>query len=183
MPRPDLLRVPEYYHKYVDLVEGDDLVAALRDQQDDFVKFMNDIPRSKRDFRYEEGKWTPRDIFQHILDGERIFAYRALRFARKDPTPLASFEEDDYAIQARAEKRKWKDMIREFKALRSANVSMFGSFDDDQLEASGIASGNSIYVRALGFILVGHILHHCKVIKERYLVQAKKHQLETAESD
>jgi hypothetical protein len=169
MARPDLARIPEWYHKYITKTEGDDLIGLLEEQLADLSSFMNSIPAVRYDHRYAEGKWTLKDLFQHMLDGERIFAYRALRFARKDNTPLPGFEENDYAISARASRRKWNDMLEEFQLVRRSNIILFRSFDEEELEREGIASGNSIYVRAIGFILVGHINHHIGVIRERYL--------------
>ncbi len=169
MSRPDLNRIPEWYHNYIHSTEGDDLLQLLTDQLEEFSGFLKDIPNEKRDHRYAPGKWTIRDLVQHILDAERIFAYRALRFARKDATPIPGFNENDYAENAKAGSREWNEMIGEFKLTRGSNIILFRSFDEEQLEASGISGGNSIYVRALGFILVGHINHHVRIIKERYL--------------
>lgn len=169
MPRPDLRRVPEWYHGYIHKTEGDDLLKLLEEQVTDFTAFMSGIPEEKRNYRYAEGKWSIRDLFQHILDAERIFAYRALRFARRDATPLPSFEENDYAMNAKAERREWNEMIEEFEFLRRANIILFRSFDEEALEMSGTASGKSIYVRGIGFVLVGHINHHVGIIKEIYL--------------
>ena len=169
MLRPDLTRVPQWYHGYISKTEGADLLKLLEDQVDTVARFMLDIPPGKFDFSYAEGKWTLRDLFQHLLDAERIFAYRALRFARNDRTPLASFEENDYVTEARASRRNWEEMVEEFKLLRKSNVILFRSFDEAELEREGIASGKSIYVRAIGFILVGHINHHIGIIRERYL--------------
>ena len=169
MARPDLARIPEWYHKYIIKTEGDDLVGLLEEQLSSFSSFMASLPSDRHDHRYAEAKWTLKDLFQHMLDGERIFAYRALRFARKDTTPLPGFEENDYAISAKAYRRKWIDMLEEFQLVRRSNIILFRSFDEVELEREGIASGNSIYVRAIGFILVGHINHHVGIIRDRYL--------------
>jgi hypothetical protein len=167
--RPDLARVPDWYHKYIEKAEGDNLILLLEEQRGTLARFLRDIPKDKRDYRYAPGKWTIRDLLQHLIDAERVFAYRSLRFARKDSTPLPGFEENDYAEQARAARRDWEDMVDELQHLRRSNIYLFKSFDEEELESSGIASGSSIYVRALGFILVGHINHHLGVIRERYL--------------
>jgi hypothetical protein len=108
-------------------------------------------------------------MLQHLIDAERIFAYRALRFARKDATPLPGFDENEYADNSKASKRDWDELLEEFKSLRRSTEIMFGSFDKNQLDAPGIASGKPVYVLGIGFILVGHINHHLKVLKERYL--------------
>jgi hypothetical protein len=170
MSRPDLSRVPEWYHRYIDQVTENELMPAFRNQSASFAQFLEQLPDSKRDFRYAPGKWSIKELLQHIIDAERIFSYRALCFARKDATPLPSFEENDYADNAKTDNRNWDDMVEEFKTVRKASEIMFGSFDDEQLESAGIASGKSVYVRAIGYIMVGHVNHHVNVIRERYLV-------------
>lgn len=169
MSRPDLTRVPEWYHGYINSAKGEDLLAMLQKQLDSFTDFLKSIPKDKRDYRYEPGKWSVRDLVQHIIDGERVFAYRSLSFARFDKTPLPGFEENDWAENAHASDRKWKDLVAEFKAVRESSILLFSSFTEEQLEATGTASGNSNYVRAFGFIIVGHLEHHVKIMKERYL--------------
>jgi len=174
MARPDLNRVPEWYHGYISKTTGDDVVRLLDEQISVVTGFMTSIPAEKHDYRYAEGKWSLRDLFQHLLDAERIFAYRALRFARKDPAPLPWFEENDYVTEARASRRNWEEMIGEFTLIRKSNVILFRSFDETEMEREGIASGKSIYVRAIGFIMVGHIYHHIDIIRERYLQAPKE---------
>ena len=169
MPRPDLTRVPEYYHKYINQVEGDDLCKIFKEQSCSLLEFLDEIPKKKRNYRYAEDKWTIKEILQHIIDAERVFAYRALCFARKDSTPLPSFDENNYAASAKAENRKWKELVKEFKAVRESTEILFNSFDDEQLNSSGVASGKPIYVLGIGYIVAGHVNHHCQIIKERYL--------------
>jgi uncharacterized damage-inducible protein DinB len=169
MPRPDLTRVPDYFHNYINQTEGEDLLKVLCKQTESFLKFLDKIPKKKRSYRYAEGKWTIKEVLQHIIDAERVFAYRALCIARKDATPLPSFDDKSYAENCKAEQRKWKDMVNEFIAVRLSTESLFASFDDEQLETSGTASGKSIYVAAIGFIVAGHANHHSKVVKEKYM--------------
>lgn len=169
MPRPDLTRVPEYYHIYISQIEGDDLMIALKNQTRSFEKFLKEIPKKKRNYSYAEGKWTIKEVLQHIIDAERVFAYRALCFARKDVTPLPSFDENNYAANSKADQRKWKDIVNEFRSVRQSTEDLFCSFDDEQLETNGTASGKSNYVMGIGFIIAGHANHHIKVTKERYL--------------
>ena len=169
MSRPDLTRVPDYFHKYINQVEENDLDKALEKQTRYFLRFLKEIPKDKRDYRYAEDKWTIKEVLQHIIDAERVFAYRALCFARKDATPLPSFDENIYAQNCKATQRKWKDLVNEFEVVRESTVSLFDSFDDDQLEASGTASEKSNYVKGIGFIIAGHVNHHMNVTKERYL--------------
>jgi uncharacterized damage-inducible protein DinB len=169
MPRPDLSRVPEFYHGYINKAKGDDLMTALRNSTTELFSLLKSIPPEKYDYRYAEGKWTIKEVVQHMLDGERVFTYRALRFARKDDTPLPGFNENLFAQTAKADKRNWNDLLEEFGALRKASEAMFASFDNEQLEQKGIASENPTYVLGIGFIVAGHVNHHCQVIKERYL--------------
>ena len=169
MSRPDLSRVPEFYHRYIAGVPENDISEIFKRQTPVFVRFLGNIPADKTDYRYAKGKWTIKEVLQHLIDAERIFAYRALCFARKDATPLPGFDENNYADNAKADKRDWKDLVEEFKAVRKTTEILFGSFDQEQLETSGTASGKSNYVLALGFTIAGHVNHHVKVIKERYL--------------
>ena len=169
MPRPDLSRIPEFYHGYISKVKENDLMPALRNSTSQLFDLLKAIPKEKHEYRYAEGKWTVKDVVQHMIDGERVFTYRALRFARKDDTPLPGFEENLFAQTAKADKRNWNDLVEEFSALRKASEAMFASFDNEQLEADGVANEHSTYVLGIGYILAGHVLHHCDIIKERYL--------------
>jgi len=169
MPHPDLSRVPEFYHNYIARVKENDLMTAFVNGTSLFIEFLKKIPVEKRDYRYAEGKWTIKEVLQHVIDGERVFTYRALRFARKDETPLPGFDETLFAENSKADKRNWDELVEEFKAVRKSSELLFSSFDEEQLDASGIANNNSNYVLGIGYILVGHSLHHMKVIKERYL--------------
>ena len=166
--RPDLSRIPVFYHNYISQVEEDNLGEAFKAQHKIF-EFLNSIPAEKHDYKYAEGKWTVKQLLQHMIDAERIFGYRALRFARKDTTPLPGFDEVLYAENATVENRKLSDMVEEFRALRLSNEYMFRSFNSDQLEQSGTANGNPVYVFGIGFIIVGHAQHHVNILRERYL--------------
>ena len=169
MPRPDLSRVPEWYHNYINQVQENNLLKALQNQTGSFIKFLKKLPAEKRNYCYAKGKWTIKEVLQHIIDAERIFAYRALCFARQDATPLPGFDENSYADNSKAAKRDWNDLMEEFKIVRRSTQILFGSFDDEQMETTGTASGNLIYVMAIGFIIAGHLNHHVTIIKERYL--------------
>jgi hypothetical protein len=169
MARPNLKLVPEDYHGYINEVPENDLAVAFQKESPAFIQFLENIPSEKRDYRYSPGKWSIKELLQHIIDGERVFAYRALRFARKDPTPLPGFDENLWGENAKIENRNWADLMEEFKAVRKATELMFGSFDQEQLNATGVASGHPNNVLAFGFTIVGHSLHHAKIIRERYL--------------
>ncbi|MGQ0739395.1 MAG: DinB family protein, partial [Bacteroidota bacterium] len=133
MPRPDLSKVPEYYHRYINRAEGNDIIAALKKQTPALLRFFNSIPAAKRNYRYAKDKWTIKEVLQHMIDAERVFAYRGLCFARKDKTPLPSFDENLYGDNAKAARRDWKDMIEEFKAVRRSTELLFASFDKEQM--------------------------------------------------
>ena len=166
---PDLSRVGNWYHNYIKLVPQNDILAAFSNKDNNLVEFLDQIPEEKHDHRYAEGKWTIKEVLQHLIDAERVFSYRALRFARKDTTPLHGFDENLFAENSKASGRNWSDLMEEFKYVRRSSELFFRSLDEDQLEASGISSGSPIYVRALGYIIIGHPLHHQKILRERYL--------------
>jgi hypothetical protein len=167
--RPDLSRVPEFYHNYINQAVEDNIMEAFKNGSPSLIQFLESIPKQKQDYRYADGKWTIKEVLQHIIDGERVFDYRALCFARKDPAPLPGFDENIFAENAKADKRNWNDLLEEFKVVRRGSEILFASFDDEQLNSTGIANNHSNYVLAFGYVLVGHSLHHMKVIKERYL--------------
>ncbi|MGZ5222250.1 MAG: DinB family protein [Chitinophagaceae bacterium] len=167
--RPDLSRVGNWYHNYINMVTEDELSEAFNKESASFIRFMETIPPEKYDYRYAEGKWTIKEVLQHIIDAERIFSYRALRFARKDKTPLPGFDENLFAQAAKAGTRNWDKLVEEFKVVRRSSELLFHSFDDEQLQSDGISSNSPNYVLGLGFILIGHAMHHQKIIKERYL--------------
>jgi hypothetical protein len=169
MPRPDLSRVPSFYHNYLNEVKGDDLMTALKNNTVSFLSFLKSIPPEKQNYRYAEGKWTVKEVVQHVIDTERVFSYRSLCFARKDTTPLPGFDENIFAANSKTENRNWNDLTEEFAAVRKATEILFASFDQEQLESEGISNNNSNYVLGWGFICAGHCNHHQKVIKERYL--------------
>lgn len=145
------------------------MLAAIDELGKDFTAAMSDIPASKHDFAYAPGKWTLKEVFQHVIDTERILAYRALCFARKESQSLPGFDENSYAAVSKAAKRQWKDLSEEFGLVRKASICLFRSFDSEQMEAGGVANGSPLYVAGLGFILAGHCQHHLNIIKERYL--------------
>lgn len=158
-----------YYQTYLNKTNSSELKDGLRINRDKFLLFLKSIPSNKHEFRYEVGKWTIKEMLLHCIDTERIFAYRALRVARQDQTPLTGFDQDAYAEPSKANNRSFESLLNEYKSVREATISLFDSFDDDMLLAKGFASNSPISVRALGFIIMGHENHHCDVLKERYL--------------
>lgn len=161
--------VPHFYKNYVKHVEETDLIQALRISGHRTLELLHTIPDTKWDFRYAEGKWTIRELLCHMIDAERIFAYRALRFARNDKTALAGWEENDYAPQANASGRSMQKIAAEMAHLRSTTIDLFEGFTPDMLSRKGVANNNELSVVALGFIIAGHETHHCHILKERYL--------------
>jgi uncharacterized damage-inducible protein DinB len=158
-----------FYSTYIQAIENVELFEELEISLHDFIKFVQNIPLDKFDYRYAEGKWTIKDIIQHIIDTERIFSYRALRISRNDITPLPGFEENDYAENTNSNGRSIQELLTELSAVRHSNLLLFKSFSEEQLKRIGIASGKEISVRALGFLIIGHQKHHQKVFAEKYL--------------
>ena len=165
----NLETVPSFYKNYVKQIEETDLLQALRISGHRALELVHSIPEEKADYRYAEGKWSTRELLCHMIDAERIFAYRALRFARNDKTPLAPFEENDYAPQANASGRSLQKIAAEMAHLRSATIDLFEGFTPEMLIRKGTVNKNELSVVALGFIIAGHETHHCNVLKERYL--------------
>ena len=154
---------------YIKALDDVNLLEELEISLHDFIKFVQNIPMDKFDYRYAEGKWTIKDIIQHIIDAERIFAYRALRISRNDQTPLPGFEENDYVASTNAISRSIQELLTEFSAVRHSNLLLFKSFSEEQLTRVGVASNHTVSVRALGFLILGHQKHHQRVFEERYL--------------
>lgn len=158
-----------YYELYLDRVSSDTELFEAFEQKEELIQFFNTIPKEKYEFRYAPDKWTPKQILQHLIDTERIFMNRALRFAREDFTELPGYDENHYAEHCFSNKRSIGDMLEEFKIVRSSSISLFKSFDDRILTNIGKASGGAFSVRVIPFILCGHQKHHIHIIKERYL--------------
>lgn len=158
-----------FYANYIKLAGEVNLSEELEISLHDFIKFIQDIPMSKFDYVYAEGKWTIKEIIQHIIDSERIFAYRALRISRNDATPLPGFDENYYAENTNSNNRTIQSLLTEFSAVRHSNIYLFKSFSEEQLLRIGTASEKEVSVRALGLITIGHQKHHQLIFQERYL--------------
>ena len=169
LKRPEPKESNSYYAKYVEQVDGNNFMSALEMILPKTVVFLNSLDAAKWNYRYADGKWSIKEVMLHILDTERIMAYRALRIARNDKTPIPGFEQDDYIPFTDAENRSPASIIEEYKAVRKATIEMFRHFNDDMLSRVGTASGNPFTPRALGYIIAGHELHHLRIVKERYL--------------
>ena len=158
-----------YYGSYIKKTGDIALKDGLKKSGDKTITFLQSIPKDKLEYSYAAGKWTVKEVIQHIMDTERIFAYRALRIARQDQTPLTGFDQDNYIKPSKANKRSIESLLNEFKAIKMATRTLFDSFSDEMLRSKGTASNSPVSVRAIGFIIMGHEIHHCEVIKERYL--------------
>ena len=158
-----------FYAPYLQTLEDVILLEELEISVHRLRNFVQEIPMDKYDYQYAEGKWTIKDILQHLIDSERVFAYRALRFARRDFTPLPGFEENDYANVAEGSNRSIRDLLTELAIVRESTLCLFRTFSDETLQLKGVASGREMSVRALGFIIIGHQNHHQKIFQERYL--------------
>jgi uncharacterized damage-inducible protein DinB len=168
MNRPEATEYAEYYAKYISKVPGSDVLSVLESQRLQMLQLF--AGRSERDgsFRYAPGKWTVKEVLGHITDTERIFAYRALRIARADQTPLPAFEQDDYVRSGAFADRTLAGLAEEFGAVRIASVSLLRSFNEQAWSRRGVASQKEVTVRALGFMLAGHQIHHRIILEERY---------------
>lgn len=169
MTAPDLSAVPSFYRPYVELVKEMDVLDALRHARDLVQETLAAIPEEKGMHRYAEGKWTIKEVLNHMLDAERVFAYRALRFSRNDQTPLQPFEENDYAIRANANARSISGLAAELKRLRETTIDLYTSFTGEMLQREGTASNKKISVLNLGYIIAGHDVHHRNILTARYL--------------
>lgn len=167
----NLESVSGHFKNYVKQVEETDVLQALRLSGFRTQVLIHSIPADKIDFRYAEGKWSIREVLCHLLDAERIFAYRALRFARNDSTQLPGFDENAYTPESNAGGRSLKKIGDEFTHLRASTVDMFEGFTEEMLRRRGVASNNEMSVLALGFVIAGHETHHRKILSERYLAQ------------
>jgi hypothetical protein len=166
--RPDSTEYPQWYAGYVARVPDGDIVTVLRQGGEELASVLGAVPESMGEHRYAEGKWTVRTLVGHMIDTERIFAYRALRIARGDTTPLPGFEENDYARTAGSDARSVADLVAELLIVRECTVRMFESFPDAAWVRSGTVNNGDVSVRALGYITAGHAKHHLGVLKERY---------------
>ncbi len=159
-----------YFRQYIKLVNLEEsIIKNLENSQTYFYDLLNGLSEEKYNYRYGQGKWTIQEVVQHIIDTERIFAYRTLSFARKDNTPLPGFDQDFFTKHSNANSRNFKDLLEEMTLLRKGTILLFKSLSEEDLLESGVMSSMKISVRALGYLFSGHQMHHLNVIKEKYL--------------
>ena len=166
--RPDASEYAPYYERYIALVPGDNVIVALETQRLHMVQVLSARSEREGNFRYGPGKWSVKEVVGHLADSERVFAYRAMRIARGDRTPLSGFEQDDYVRSGGFGERRLTDLAEEFAAVRSGSIALFRSLNEAAWSRRGVANNNEVSVRALAFITAGHELHHQRILEERY---------------
>lgn len=168
MKKISITVLPEFYDRYINETDDLDLSVALESYSVSLIIEDKDKLISLGNKVYETGKWTIKDILQHLIDCERVFCYRALRIARNDKTSLPGFDENEYIPEAKTERRTIDELLYELDSVRRTSILLFKSFDDEMLLRAGMCSGKNISVLAIGFTIAGHMLHHINVIKEKY---------------
>jgi hypothetical protein len=158
-----------YYDRYISLIGDGDILEVLKEQGKTSEKFLKTFTEEQENYSYADGKWTVKEVLGHVIDTERIMAYRALAFARNEGQSLPGFEQDDYVAESNFNKRSLIDMINEFRTVRESNIILFKSFDDEIFNRRGTASESEVTVLALIYIIAGHEKHHMKILKERYV--------------
>ncbi len=166
-PQPD--EYFEYYGRYIDKVPDGDICSVLADELQATLELLGRVAPDREDYAYAPGKWSIREVIGHVTDAERVFAYRALSFARRDPAPLPSMEENDWADISNAGQRSLAELADEFAAVRRSSIALFKGFDGEMSQLRGTASGCEFSVRSIAYILAGHEMHHRGVLAERYL--------------
>ena len=170
MPRPIQGEFPEYTRRYIELVKGKSVNEIIDNHEDEILSFYQNLPEHKAAFSYAPGKWNVKELLQHVIDTERIFTYRALCIARKDTTPLPGFDEEVYAIHSLANNRTLSALKEEFIAVHKASLALIQSFNNDQFAQIGLTNNSSITVNTIVFVIYGHLLHHKKILLDKYLI-------------
>ena len=167
MSRPSSTDYATFYHTYVSLVPEDDILQAMDSQTAELFPFLRGISEQVACMRHPPYTWSVKEVIGHLIDAERIFAYRALRFARNDATPLTSFSENDYMPYAEFDRYAFRDLVDEFESLRRSHLMMFNNLPANAWTRIGIASDNKITVNAIAYIIVGHVRHHTSILRKR----------------
>jgi DinB family protein len=167
--RPATDEYAPYFERYISLIPDQDVLKAIEKQLPATVAFLRSIPAERAGFRYAPEKWTVREVIGHVIDAERVFAYRALCFARGDSAELPGFDENAYVQNASFDQQALDDLIEEFEHVRESNLFLFRHLETPAWERTGVSNGDRISVRALAYIIAGHVEHHLQVLRERYL--------------
>ena len=168
MQRPGPEEFPPYFARYVALVTEHDVLSALRGQVDVVKQFAAQVPKEQELHAYAPGKWTIRQVMGHLADVERVFGYRVLRFSRADDTPLPGFDENTYVDHATFDDLSLGDLVEDLVLVRAANVRLLAALREPQWSQSGIANGTHVTVKAMAYMMAGHVRHHLNVLHERY---------------
>jgi uncharacterized damage-inducible protein DinB len=171
--RPQPGEYAPYYDRYISLIQGEEILATLDQQRKETMLLLCGRDEEDGNFRYAPGKWTAKEVLGHVCDTERIFAYRALRIARADATPLEGFEQDDYVRNGAFANLSLADLIEEFIAVRRATLSLLRTLDEASWVRRGIANKNEVSVRALAYIIAGHEVHHRRILEEKYFAESR----------
>lgn len=169
--RPNKTEHAPYYGRYISLVPDGDILTMLSNQSFETLSLLRIIPEADGNFRYAPDKWSIKELIGHVIDTERIFAYRALRFSRNDRTPLPGYEQDDYVRNASFNNYPLGDLASEFECVRKSTLFLFKHLDGESWMRRGIANENEVSVRALAYIIAGHELHHREILRTKYLQQ------------
>ena len=167
--RPDETEYAPHYAKYVARVPDGDIVATLDGQLGALLGLFGTLSEKQGGHAYAPGKWTIKELLGHVIDAERIFAYRAMRIGRNDSTPLPGFEQDEYVANANFNARTLSSLVEEFTAVRQASLQLFKHFSEEEWQRRGTASGKEVSARALAYVVAGHALYHAEILKSRYL--------------
>lgn len=169
MKRPASTEIASYYQRYVEYVPEGNIVTLMDTVHQNTQALIQSIPEHRGNYRYAPSKWTIKEVLLHIIDTERVFAYRALRFARKDQTPLPGFNQDDYVPHSNASSRTLADIAAEFQAVRQATIEQFKHYSKAVAQRTGVGNDNPFSVQGLAYSIVGHELHHCTILRKLYL--------------
>jgi hypothetical protein len=171
MLRPEIGEYPTHYLQYIKLLPAGDILEILEQQGIEILEFFSKVSDHNALYRYDADKWCIKEIFLHLIDTERVFAYRALRMSRGDTTPLPTFNQDEFIRNSNVLQRPIADLCTEYQSVRNASLTLFRSLDEEMASRIGTASGNLMTVRTIPCVIAGHELHHLRIIKEKYLTR------------
>ncbi len=168
IPKAPLSELAPFYHRYLQQIPEGDILVRLREQAEEINKMLSSLPAEKQNYAYDLGKWTVKELFCHMVDTERIMAYRALCIARGEKQSLPGFEENDYVANAHFSTRELSSLLQEYELQRQANITLFQSFDANTLQRTGTANNSSTTVAGMITVIAAHEFHHMQILKERY---------------
>lgn len=174
LTRPDLSELEPPYHASFRQVPEGSVLEIMGREIEDTTRLLEGVTEENAGYRYAPGKWSLKEVLGHLADTERIMTYRALSFARGETVELPGFEQDDYVVTGRFDRRRFSDLVAEFRAIRASTLALFEGLDDEMLLKRGRASGCEFSVRALAYLICGHEIHHKRILRERYLPPAAR---------